>query len=251
MVAVMKLTVVGAASAWSKTPGRSSSSYLVEHGSTSILLDLGQGSFSEVWRYTSFGDIAAVFVSHLHADHNVDLIPLRLWAKFENRGYAPALYAPAALRSLIGNYQANPDFFEDFAGESLSPQTFAVGDLRVTAGRVTHIPDAYGFRVAPASGEGPGIVYSGDCAEPDDLLELIKPGDLVLSEAAFGAGPQEVKIHMTAAQAADAAERGRAESLVLTHIEDRRDHSEARAVAEGVFEGEVHLARPGLELDIR
>src|SRR4051794_6631832 len=156
----LKLTVVGCAPAWTKTPGRSSSSYLVEHGSTQILLDLGTGSFSELWRYSSFGDVAAVFISHIHADHNVDLIPLRLWAKIENRGYAPALYAPAELRTLIGTYQKNRDYLADFAGEPLSPRTFAVGDLLVTAGRVTHIPDAFGFRVAPATGDGPGIVYS-------------------------------------------------------------------------------------------
>jgi ribonuclease BN (tRNA processing enzyme) len=250
-LALVKLTVVGCAPAWTKTSGNSSSSYLVEHGSTRILLDLGQGSFPEVWRYSSFADVAAVFISHIHADHNVDLIPLRLWAMLENRGYAPALYAPAQLRPLVGTYQANPDFFADFAGEPLTPQTFSVGDLRITAGRVTHIPDAFGFRVAPASGDEPGIVYSGDCAEPADLLPLLKPGDLLLSEAAFGAGVQEVPIHMTAVQAASAAERGQAKQLVLTHIEDNRDHPGARAAAAATFDGDVQLARPGLEIDIR
>jgi ribonuclease BN (tRNA processing enzyme) len=215
------------------------------------MLDLGTGSFSETWRYTSFKDVAAVFISHMHADHNVDLIPLRLWVKLENRGYGPALYTPTELRPRIADYQANPDFFADFAGETLAPQTFAVGDLRVTAGRVTHIPDAYGFRIAPAKGTGPGIVYSGDCAEADDLLPLMRPGDVLLSEAAFGAGDQEAKIHMTAAQAAGAAARGEASKLVLTHIQDNRNQAAARTAAEKVFESEVLLAKSGLELDIR
>jgi ribonuclease BN (tRNA processing enzyme) len=250
-VVAVKLTIVGAAPAWTKRSGRSSSSYLVEHGSTRVLLDLGQGSFSELWRYSSFGDIAAVFVSHLHADHNVDLIPLRLWVKLENRGYGPALYAPGELRPRIAEYQSNPEFFEDFAGESLVPRTYAVGDVRVTAGHVTHIPDSFGFRVAPGSGAGPGIVYSGDCAEPDDLAALIQSGDLVLSEAAFGAGNQEAKIHMTAAQAARAALDSGASTLVLTHIQDDRDKSAARAAAEKIFQGEVRIAQPGLEVDIR
>src|SRR5918995_6061245 len=127
----MKLTVVGCASAWSKAPGRASSSYLVSHGSTTLVLDLGQGAFSEMWRYGSFKDVAAVFVSHNHADHNVDLVPLRHWVKFENRGYGPALYGPTELRRRIGDYQADPKFLADLRGEALARRTFAVGDLRI------------------------------------------------------------------------------------------------------------------------
>ena len=55
LVASVKLTVVGCAPSYTTRPGRSSSAYLVEHGSTRVLLDLGTGSFPETWRYTSFG----------------------------------------------------------------------------------------------------------------------------------------------------------------------------------------------------
>ena len=250
MVAV-KLTVVGCAPAWTTSPGRAGSCYLVEHGSTRILLDLGQGAYSDTWRYTSTAEVAAVFISHLHADHNVDLIPLRHWVKFVNHGYGPALYGPTELRQRLGTYQDNPDFFSDLHGEHLSARTFAVGDLRITAGRVTHIPDSFGFRVAAARGAGPGLVYSGDCSDADDLLPLMRSGDTLLSEAAFGAGDQEAKIHLTAAQAAGAAARGGAAKLVLTHIQDGRDESAARAAGEKLYQGDVSIARPGLEIDIR
>jgi ribonuclease BN (tRNA processing enzyme) len=247
----MKLTVVGCAPAWTRRSGRASSAYLVEHGSTRVLFDLGQGAFSETWRHASFGDIAAVFVSHMHSDHNVDLIPLRHWVRFENRAYGPALYGPRALRPRLGAFQSDPDFLSDFAGEALAPRTFAVGDLRIEAAHVTHIADSFGFRVSPASGGGPGLVYSGDCSVADDLLPLIKTGDTLLSEAAFGAGEQEAKIHLTAAQAAGAAARGGAANLILTHISDIRDESAARAAAVRVFSHDVSLAQPGLEMEIR
>ena len=91
-------------------PGRSSSSYLVESGSTRIVLDLGAGSFPETWRYASFGEIAAVFISHMHADHNVDLIPLRHWVKYVNRGYGPALYGPARASRADGRVPGRPGF---------------------------------------------------------------------------------------------------------------------------------------------
>lgn len=247
----MKLTVVGCAPAYTSRPGSASSAYLVEHGSTRVLLDLGQGTFSETWRYASFRDVAAVLISHMHADHNVDLIPLRHWVRYENRGYGPALYGPPALRARVGEFQADHDFLSDLHGESLAPRSFAVGDLRVEAGRVTHIPDSFAFRVSAAHGEGPALVYSGDCAVADDLLPLIHEGDTLLSEAAFGAGEADAPIHLTATQAAGAAARAGARRLILTHLLDGRDEHEARAAAEAVFENDVAVASPGLEVDIR
>src|SRR4051812_46897912 len=127
----MRLTVVGCAPGYTKRPGRASSSYLVSHGSTTIQLDMGQGSFTETWRYGSFKDVAAVFISHMHADHNVDLIPLRLWVRFANKRYGPALYGPSQLRGRLGAYQNDPEFMSDFHGEALAPRAFSVGDLRV------------------------------------------------------------------------------------------------------------------------
>ena len=37
----------------------------------------------------------------MHADHNVDLIPLRHWVKYANHGYGPALYAPRLVPQLM------------------------------------------------------------------------------------------------------------------------------------------------------
>lgn len=247
----LKLTVVGCAPSYTVRPGRSSSSYLVEHGSTRVVLDLGAGSFPETWRYTSFGEVAAVFISHNHADHNVDLVPLRHWVKYANRGYGPALFSPAELRARFGEFQADREFLADLSGETLAQRTFAVGDLRIEARHVTHIPDSFAFRVSAASGDGPGLVYSGDCGEADDLGPLVRPGDTLLSEAAWGAGKAEVPIHMTAQQAAGAAARGGARSLILTHILDDRRESAARAAAAKLFEGDVSIAQPGLEVEVR
>jgi ribonuclease BN (tRNA processing enzyme) len=243
----MKLTVVGCAASYSRTPGFASSSYLVEHAGTRVVFDLGQGAFSEMWRYASFAHVAAVFISHMHADHNVDLIALRNWVAFANRGYGPALFGPPELRSRFNAFQNVSNMLSDMRGEHLSPRTFAVGDLLVTAGRVTHIPNSFGFRIAPAEG-GRGIVYSGDCSRADDLVPLTKNGDILLSEAAFGSGPSEAAIHLTAQEAAGAAAGAGASRLILTHLFDGKDSSAARAAAANVFDGDVAVATPGLEV---
>lgn len=246
----MRLTIVGSGPTFTSKPGNPSSSYLVEHLTTSILLDLGQGSFAELWRHGSFKDVAAVAISHMHADHNVDLIPLRHWVRYRNKGYGPALFAPPDLRRRMGDYQADPDFLADLNGASLHSGTFAVGDLLIEAGRVTHIPDSFAFRISVAGADGPGLVYSGDCSVADDLLPLIRPGDTLLSEAAFGSGAADSPMHLTAGQAASAAQRGGARRLVLTHILDGRDPDAALSAASKVFANESLLAEPGLRVEI-
>lgn len=250
----MKLTVVGCTPAWTRRPGRASSCYLVEQGDTAIVLDMGQGTFSELWRYREPASLRAVFVSHLHGDHCVDLIPLRHWVRFENGGRAPRLYAPPELRERFGCFQADPEFLSDFEGEALAPGTLRIGDLSVEVGRVTHTANSFGFRVAPADrdgdGDGPGLVYSGDCAVADDLLPLIRSGDTLLSEASFGADPADAPIHLTAVQAAGAATRGGASSLILTHIVDGHDEDAAQRAAQTEFDGPIDVARPGLTIDI-
>ncbi len=253
----MKLTVVGAASAYSTIPGQTSSSYLVEQSGTAILLDLGQGSFAEVWRYLSPDDIAAVVISHMHADHNVDLVPLRHWARYRNERKGPAVFGPTDLRSRYSNFQmpysepsTKPDFFEDLAGDVLSEGELVIGSLRIEARHVTHIPDAFAFRVSAAAGEAAGLVYSGDCGVPDDLLPLIKRGDVLLSEAGFGVKRVTDGIHLTAAEAGSVAHRAGAARLILTHCASGVAPDDLLAAARSEFSGPVQIAGPGLTLDI-
>lgn len=247
----MRLTIVGSAPAYTSRSGHASSCYFVEHDSTGIALDFGQGSFSELWRYCSPAELDAVFISHLHADHCADLIPLRHWVRYENGGRGPALFGPAELGSRFDAFQATEGFLSDLGGEALEEQAFMVGGLAVEARRVTHIPDSFAFRVTVAGMNRPGLVYSGDCSVADDLLPLVQPGDLLLCEAALGAGPPDGGPHLTAEQAAGIAARGRAGSLLLTHVLDSRDSTESLAAARSTFDGPAELAAPGMSIDIR
>ena len=247
----MKLTIVGSAPAYTRQPGHASSCYLVEHGSTAVVLDFGQGAFSQLWQHRSPAEVSAIAISHMHADHNVDLIPLRHWVRFENRGYGPALFGPRELRQRFGRFQADPDFLEDLRGDSLGQSAIAVGDLRIETGRVTHIPDSFAFRVAAADGKGYGLVYSGDCGVADDLLPLVREGDTLLCEAAFGTTREIPGIHLTAAEAASVADRGSTAQLILTHVLERNDRPKMLDAARSVFGGPIDFAEPGMTVDIR
>ena len=70
----MRLTVLGKSPSWQDADG-ACSGYLIEEGGTSVVLDCGNGVFSKLRRYRDYTRIDAVVVSHLHADHFLDLVP--------------------------------------------------------------------------------------------------------------------------------------------------------------------------------
>ena len=70
----MRITVLGKSPSWQDADG-ACSGYLVEEGGTCLLLDCGNGVFSKLRRYRDYVDVDAVVISHLHADHFLDLVP--------------------------------------------------------------------------------------------------------------------------------------------------------------------------------
>lgn len=76
----LALTALGTASAYRAHEGARASSYLVQAGGSSIVLDLGHGAYVPLARTLGrelLPTIDAVCVSHLHPDHWIDLIALR------------------------------------------------------------------------------------------------------------------------------------------------------------------------------
>ena len=89
----MRITVLGKSPSW-EDAGGACSGYLIEGGGVSLLLDCGNGVFSKLRLFRDYTELDAVLVSHLHADHFLDLVP-----------YAYALtYAPRQQPVPVGGY---------------------------------------------------------------------------------------------------------------------------------------------------
>src|ERR1700730_6734367 len=70
----VRITVLGKSPSW-QDAGGACSGYLVEEGDYALLLDCGNGVFSKLRRFRDYVDVDAVVISHLHADHFLDLVP--------------------------------------------------------------------------------------------------------------------------------------------------------------------------------
>ena len=68
----MKLTVVGCSGSFPSAES-ACSSYLVEADGFRLLLDMGNGALGELQRHCGLYDLDAIFLSHLHADHCIDM----------------------------------------------------------------------------------------------------------------------------------------------------------------------------------
>ena len=79
----MHLDVIGAGPAYTDRPGATGASYLLRDDDSSVLLDLGQGSFARLADTLDPATLDAVVISHLHPDHFIDLVALRHYLRWE------------------------------------------------------------------------------------------------------------------------------------------------------------------------
>ncbi len=70
----MRITVLGKSPSW-QDAGGACSGYLVEEAGTFLLLDCGNGVFSKLRRHRDYVAVDVIVISHLHADHFLDLVP--------------------------------------------------------------------------------------------------------------------------------------------------------------------------------
>jgi ribonuclease BN (tRNA processing enzyme) len=246
----MQLDVIGAGPAYSDRPGATGASYLIRHDGASLLLDLGQGSFSRLAGTIDPATLEAVVISHLHPDHFVDLVALRHYLRWEPPRRRVRVLGPDGLAGRLDALHAEPGFTAAALDvESLVVGRRALGAFDLEVGRVTHTDSSYGFRVSPANA-GPGkhgLVYSGDCGRAEDLDALIRQGDTLLCEVSFGPGPVVAGAeHLDGPAVAALARRTGAGRVLLTHLQMGfdRDATVASVVA-GFDGGPVTLLDPG------
>jgi ribonuclease BN (tRNA processing enzyme) len=246
---VLELIVLGAGPAYSDLPGSVGSSYLVRDGADAVLMDLGQGAFPALAHGIEPSLLRAVFISHLHPDHFIDLIPLRHYlcrAEFQP-GRRLRVHAPAGLDGRLDGAYDVPGFASSaFDLEPLAAGSCDAGAFTVEVQPVRHAGESFAFRVSRPGRPGPGLVYSGDCADPDDLRPLLRPGDTLLAEATFGRGPVPAGMpHLDGPTAGRLAATAQARSLLLTHLRMGCDPGDTVRAAAEQFDGPVTTVHPG------
>jgi ribonuclease BN (tRNA processing enzyme) len=249
------LTVLGGSPAW-PNPGQAASGYLVENAETRVLVDCGSGIAAEL-RAHDPGPLVAIVISHFHADHWFDLVPLHYAYRYGNwrdRPH-PRLHLPpggrAALDTLASVWGGSLETFEAaFDVTEYDPRgDLRIGSLRFRFAPTLHYTPSYAMEIAAHEGT---IVYSADTAPTERLVGFARGADLFVCEAALrDAGKDSTERgHMDAAEAGQAAARARVGRLLLTHVPSENGEQEVLEQAARHYDGPTDLARPGLRIEV-
>jgi len=251
----MRLDVVGAGPAYTDRLGATGAAYLLRAGESSLLLDLGQGSFPRLAGLLDPGALDAVVISHLHPDHFVDLVPLRHYLRYEGSPRRVRVIGPAGLAGRLDALFGLPGF----TAEALDVETHGegnavVGEFELEVARVTHTESSVAVRVTTLADGRPsstGLVYSGDCGRAEDLDPLIRPGDTVLCEVSFGTGPVPDGVrHLDGPAVGELASRTRAGRVLLTHLLMGFARAQTIDSVRACYDGPVELVDPGFETTV-
>ena len=264
----MRLTILGKSPSW-QDAGGACSGYLIEEDDTAVLVDCGNGVFAKLRQRIDYVDVDAVVISHLHADHFLDLVPYSYaltyaprqqpvpvdrWPGTDNPA-RPDLHAPPGAREtfrrVVGSW-GNEDLIENafHLHEYHGGSELQIGPVGVKFQPVPHFTETYAMRISSRNGSG-RIVYGADCSPTDALTEFASRAELMLVEATLPR-PERTGIrgHLTPSEAGEQARAAGAERLLLVHISDELDAEWARAEAAKTFGGPVHVAREGDVYDV-
>lgn len=244
----MRLTVIGCAGSH-PGPDSACSSYLVEEDGFQLLLDLGNGALGALQKHIDPRGIDALFLTHLHGDHWLDLVPLAHTRRHHPDGRVPSplpVFAPTGERDRIAGAFGNANLDDVFA--FAAPSDTRVGPFAVRVIRTAHPVETHAVRV---TARGRTLVYTADTGWFPELAEFAWGADLLLAEAGFVDGAANPNgVHLTATQAGELAKAANVARLVVTHVAPWHDAEAQAQHASSVFGGPTDLARPGATFEI-
>ncbi len=250
----MELTVLGCAGTF-PAPDSGCSSYLVRHEGFSLVLDFGNGATGALTAAAGLLSPDAILLSHLHADHCVDLAAYSYARRFHPH-QPPRLpvYGPSGTQSRLCQIFHKPprdglkqvyDFHTLRHGHGHKAQSLdlEIGPFRITLARTAHPIECYAIRV---EADGKSLVYSADTGPSRHVKEVAAGADLFLCEATWLDG-QDVPagVHLRAREAGEHARDAEVERLVLVHQMSYLDHARTLEQAAEAFTGPLELAEAG------
>ena len=265
----MRITVLGKSPSW-QDAGGACSGYLIEEDGFALVLDCGNGVFSKLREFRDYVDVQAVVISHMHADHCLDLVPFAYALTYAPRqqpvpvdGWPgtehparPRLYAPLGatdtFRSITSHWGSEELIEHAFRlREYREAEELEVGPFTVRFCEVPHYIVTFAVEVSSTDGGSGRLTFSADCRPNDELVRFAQGTDMLLIEATLPRPERTgVRGHLTPREAGEHGRRAGARRVVLTHFSDELDADWAQAEAEESFGGPVDVAAEGDVYDV-
>jgi ribonuclease BN (tRNA processing enzyme) len=202
-------------------------------GSGPVLLDCGATSLSALKRLgLDPGEIAAVFVSHLHGDHFGGLPFLILDGQFSRRTEPLIVAGPPGIGRRLADAMECM-----FPGSSTTPRRFGIDTVELNPGSVSTVS---GVTVSAWEGDHPSgapalllrldlagktLAYTGDTAWTSTLVDAAADADLLIAEAYYR--DKNIPYHLRLTDLDACRDRLTAKRIIVTHMSaDVLDHQD-------------------------
>ena len=238
----MRLTVLGTGTA-KPVVGTGASGILVQTSTTAVLFDIGSGIASRLEDYVGAAGLDGLVVGHMHADHWIDIAPLRYRFPWGETAPRPLpVYLPPGGREKLDHLalvvSERPGFFEVAydVHEYATGDVIRIGDLTITPSPIGHYVPAWSMSIVADDGER--VVYAGDMGPSDAVVDLARGAELLILEATLETSQfDDVRRgHLTAEEAIDHVVRSGVPRGILVHypIEGRERIHAACAAQDGL-----------------
>jgi ribonuclease BN (tRNA processing enzyme) len=249
----MKLTILGAGTCI-PYPDHSPAGHLVEIDGNMILLDAGPGTIVRLAeRGVSYRDLSYIVLTHLHADHALDLLTF-LQANNATPGWKRT--EPVILVGPRGTEEWLSRLFDLFDGTApegfaleiheMGAETLAFQTWHLQTEPTGHTPTSVAYRVSDGR---KSLVYTGDAANTQGIARLARDADLLLIECSLPDGWQTPD-HLTPRQVGEVAGRANVRRVVLTHLYPPALATDIAAEVGVYFHGPVAVGHDGWSVSL-
>ena len=252
----MLLTILGCSGSL-PGPHGPASGYLVEADGCRLAIELGNGVLAALQARHDAFSLDALLFSHLHPDHCADFTTLAVIRRYhthppyDTRERRLPVHGPSESADRFARAYAETadellttDLSDVFEFHPLVEEVVTrIGPFEITAVRVDHPTEAYGFRIVTEAGT---LAYTGDTGPCDALSGLARDADVLLSEATWThSDDRPPGTHLSGVQAGRVAAEAGVGRLLLTHIAPWTDRDAVLAEARGQFGGPVDVVNQG------
>lgn len=238
---------------------RASPSLAVFTGDNPVLFDMGPGSLRQLARIgVHHSRIEKIFITHFHPDHTADLVHFLFVTRdpgvLENRNPF-TITGPVGietfirkLRDVYGRWLDIPESIMRIEELDIhKPETRSYDGYEIISRPVIHTPSSLAYRINGKAGES--VVYSGDTAFCDGIVDLARGCDLLVLESSFPEG-EAVEGHLTPSEAGRIASLAGVKKLLVMHFYPEALGSDIAGECRKAYKGELILGRDMLAISI-
>ncbi len=261
------VTIIGSGSP-EYNPERSQPSALIQYKGTKILVDMGNGTKTQLEKLGLTGRNLpdALLLTHHHIDHNDEFISLVHDKLMTRKEFLVAGPSPIdeMTRYAAKFYAEDLNYRMSGGGRTFDPnnlhadikvleggEQFEFKGIKISTIEVPHSIKTIAYRF---DADGESIVITGDLTYTPDLQKLAKDADIMVMDGKVSTGRNtsgspatrntSASAHASLAEIAKMAVESNPKNMVLTHLSNQKANESAteEAYAELGYKGEVLIA---------